>query len=281
MFLKCSVRRKDGKEHRTWSIVESRRVHGGGAVHRHLLSLGEIDDSQQAAWQKSIAIFAEGEAEPRQYALFPEDRVGAATDVPQLQLKVGELTLHRPRQWGACWLGLELWRDLRLDQFWQEKLPPSREGTRWDLVLTTLTLYRLIDPGSEWRLHREWFERSALGDLLGRDCRLAAAKTLYRCHDLLLAHKAALFTHLQECWRDLFNAKFDVLLYDLTSTYFECDPSENEGLRRHGYSRDRRSDCVQVVIVPRLRDHAGRLPARLRSPHRQHLRQDDRGGGGD
>jgi hypothetical protein len=249
MFLKCSVRRKDGKEHRTWSIVESRRVHGGGSVHRHLLYLGEINDSQQAAWQKSIAIFAEGEVEPRQYALFPEDRVGAASDVPQLQLKVGELTLHRPRQWGACWLGLELWRDLRLDEFWQEKLPPSREGTRWDLVLTGLALYRLIDPGSEWRFHREWFERSALGDLLGRDCRLAAAKTLYRCHDLLLAHKAALFTHLQECWRDLFNAKFDVLLYDLTSTYFECDPPEEEGLRRHGYSRDRRSDCVQVVIA--------------------------------
>jgi hypothetical protein len=249
MFLKCSVRRKDGKEHRTWSIVESRRVHGGGSVHRHLLYLGEINDSQQAAWQKSIAVFAEGEVEPRQYALFPEDRVGAASDVPQLQLKVGELTLQRPRQWGACWLGLELWRELRLDQFWQEKLPPSREGTRWDLVLTGLALYRLIDPGSEWRYHREWFERSAVADLLGRDCRLAAAKTLYRCHDLLLTHKAALFTHLQECWRDLFNAKFDVLLYDLTSTYFECDPPAEEGLRRHGYSRDRRSDCVQVVIA--------------------------------
>src|SRR5712671_3874339 len=117
MFLKCSVRRKDGKEHRSWSIVESRRVHGGGSVQRHLLYLGEINDSQQAAWQKSIAVLAEGDAEPRQYALFPEDRVGAASEVPQLQLKVGELTLHRPRQWGACWLGLELWRELRLDQF--------------------------------------------------------------------------------------------------------------------------------------------------------------------
>jgi hypothetical protein len=169
--------------------------------------------------------------------------------VPQLQLKVGELTLQRPRQWGACWLGLELWRELRLEEFWQEKLPPSREGTRWDLVLTGLALYRLIDPGSEWRYHRAWFERSALGDLLGGDCRLAADDTLYRCHDLLLAHKSALFSHLQERWRDLFNAKFDVLLYDLTSTYFEGDPPEEEGLRRHGYSRDRRSDCVQVVIA--------------------------------
>jgi transposase len=249
MFLKCSVRRKDGKEHRSWSIVESRRVHGGGVVQRHLLYLGEINDSQQAAWQKSIAIFAEGEEEPQQVALFPEDRVGASTQVPQIQLKLQEITLHRPRQWGACWLALALWRELRLDQFWREKLPPSREGTRWDLVLTTVAIYRWLDPGSEWRLHREWFERSALGDLLGQDCRLVADDTLYRCHDLLLTHKTALFTHLQERWRDLFNARFEVLLYDLTSTYFEGVPPEREGLRRFGYSRDKRSDCVQVVIA--------------------------------
>jgi hypothetical protein len=147
-------------------------------VQRHLLYLGEINDSQQAVWQKSIALFADGEDEPRQVALFPEDRVGAPTAVPQIQLKLHALTLHRPRQWGACWLALELWRELRLDQFWNEKLPPSREGTRWDLVLTTLAVYRWLDPGSEWRLHREWFERSALGDLLGQDCRLVADDTL-------------------------------------------------------------------------------------------------------
>jgi hypothetical protein len=117
-------------------------------------------------------------------------------------------------------------------------------------VLTTLAIYRWLSPGSEWRLHREWFERSALADLLGGDYRLAADDTLYRCHDLLLAHKAALFTHLRERWRDLFNAKFDVLLYDLTSTYFESDPPEDpNGLRRFGYSRDKRSDCVQVIIA--------------------------------
>jgi transposase len=249
MFLKCSVRRKDGKEHRSWSIVESRRVRGGGVVQRQLLYLGEINDSQQAAWQKSIGVFAEGEDELRQVALFPEDRIGVSSEVPQIQIKLSELTLHRPRQWGACWLALELWRELRLDAFWKAKLPASREGTRWDLVLTTLAIYRWLDPGSEWRLHREWFERSALGDLLGADCRLVADDTLYRCHDLLLAHKTALFTHLQARWRDLFNAKFDVLLYDLTSTYFECDQPGQDGLRRFGYSRDKRSDCVQVVIA--------------------------------
>jgi transposase len=250
MYLKCSKRRKNGKEHRSWSIVENRRVHGGQCVQRHVLYLGEINDSQQAAWQKSIAVFTEGESEPQQVALFPEDRVGAAGTVPQLRLELSALTLHRPRQWGACWLALELWRELGLDEFWGERLTESRKGTRWDLVLTTLAIYRWLDPGSEWRLHREWFERSALGDLLGGDYRLAADDTLYRCHDRLLAHKAALFTHLQERWRDLFNAKFDVLLYDLTSTYFESEPPENkEGLRRFGYSRDKRSDCVQVIIA--------------------------------
>ena len=249
MYLKPSIRRKDGKEHRTWSIVESCRVHGGGVVQRHLLYLGEINDSQRAAWQKSIAVLADGETEPRQMVFFPEGRVGDSTGAPQIQLRLHELTLHRPRQWGACWLALEFWKELRLDEFWQEKLPPSREGTRWDLVLTALTVYRWLDPGSEWRLHRQWFEQSALGDLLAQDCRLVADDTLYRCHDLLLAHKNALFAHLQERWRDLFGAKFDVLLYDLTSTYFECDPPEEDGLKRFGYSRDKRSDCVQVVIA--------------------------------
>jgi hypothetical protein len=250
MYLKCSTRRKNGKEHRSWSIVENRRVPGGECVQRHVLYLGEINDSQQAAWQKSIAVLAEGERELQQVALFPEDRVGAASTVPQIQLKLSALTLHRPRQWGACWLALELWRELGLDEFWRARLAESRKGTRWDLVLTTLTIYRWLSPGSEWRLHREWFERSALGDLLGGDYRLAADDTLYRCHDRLLAHKAALFTHLQDRWRDLFNAKFDVLLYDLTSTYFESDPPEHPGgLRRFGYSRDKRSDCVQVVIA--------------------------------
>lgn len=250
MYLKCSARRKNGKEHRRWSIVENRRVQGGECVQRHVLYLGEINDSQQAAWQKSIAVLAEGEREPRQVALFPEDRVGAANTVPQIQLKLSALTLHRPRQWGACWLALTLWRALGLDEFWRARLAASRKGTRWDLVLTTLAIYRWLDPGSEWRLQREWFERSALGELLGGDYRLAADDTLYRCHDRLLAHKTALFTHRQDRWRDLFNAKFDVLLYDLTSTYFESDPPEHPGgLRRFGYSRDKRSDCVQVVIA--------------------------------
>lgn len=249
MFLKCSVRRKDGKEHRSWSIVESRRLGGGRCVHRHVLYLGEINDSQRAAWQKSIAVFEDGQEQPVQMTLFPEDRQpcgGQGT----IGVRLKEIELHRPRQWGACWLALEIWRQLGLDGFWAGRLLPSREGTQWDQVLTVLVIYGLIDPGSEWRLHRQWFDRSAMGDLLGQDFRLAVDDTLYRCLDRLLEHKRALFDHLTQRWKDLFNAKFEVLLYDLTSTYFESNPPEDESdKRRFGYSRDKRSDCVQVVIA--------------------------------
>jgi transposase len=141
-----------------------------------------------------------------------------------------------------------LWEELHLDAFGSPRLPPSRQGTRWLNVLKTLVAYRLIDPGSEWRLHRQWYEQSAMADLLGEDFALAGKDTLYRCLDKLLAHKRDLFSFLQQRWRTLFAASFEVLLYDLTSTYFECDPPE-ASKRRFGYSRDKRSDCVQVVIA--------------------------------
>jgi hypothetical protein len=167
-----------------------------------------------------------------------------------VRLKLAQLRLERPRQWGACWLTLRLWQSLGLDEFWSERLAPSRKGTRFDQVLFVFVAYRLLSPGSEWRLHRHWFERSALGDLLGGDAALADIHTLYACHDRLLEHKQAVFDHLVSRWRDLFNASFDVLLYDLTSTYFESDPpADDEDKRRHGYSRDHRPDCVQVVIA--------------------------------
>ena len=250
MFLKCSVRRKDGKEHRSWSVVESRRLRGGRCIHRHVLYLGEINDSQRAVWQKSIEVFEDGKEQSVQMAIFPEDRKPWDGDGLVIGVRLKEMELHRPRQWGACWLALETWRQLGLDGFWAPKLPSSREGTPWDQVLTVLVIYRLIDPGSEWRLHREWFERSAMGDLLGQDYRLAVDDTLYRCLDKVLAYKEDLFGHLQKRWKDLFGARFEVLLYDLTSTYFESDPPFGEDdKRKHGYSRDKRPDCAQVVIA--------------------------------
>ena len=167
-----------------------------------------------------------------------------------VRIRLSQLSLHRPRQWGACWLTGQLWEQVGLDQFWAACLPPSRKGTRWDQVLQTLVTYRLVDPGSEWRLYRHWFEHSAMADLLGADLRLADIHKLYECHEHLLAHQPDLFTHLTQQWKNLFNARVEVLLYDLTSTYFESDPPFPEGdKRRHGYSRDKRSDCVQVVIA--------------------------------
>jgi len=147
-------------------------------------------------------------------------------------------------------LALRLWEELQLGEFWGKRLPRSRKGTRWEHVLLVLVAYRLLSPGSEWRLYRLWYERSALGDLLGSDSGIADIHKLYECHDRLLEHKQAVFDHLVARWRNLFNVTFDVLLYDLTSTYFESDPPFGENdKRRFGYSRDRRSDCVQVIIA--------------------------------
>lgn len=252
MFLRYKTRKKNGKQHRYWSIVENKRCAGDRVVQRHVLYLGEINDRQEAAWQRSIEVFEHGQRLPRTVALFAADRtIEAEADEHIVRVKLSEMQLRRPRQWGACWLACHLYQELELDRFWAGRLPPSRKGTRWDLVLQTLCAYRLIDPGSEWRLYREWFERSAMGELLGADfAALAEIHKLYECHDRLLEHKSALFDHLTERWRDLFNARFDVLLYDLTSSYFESDPPFAEGdKRKFGYSRDKRPDCVQVVIA--------------------------------
>src|ERR1700730_5317996 len=251
MYLRFARRRKDGKEHRYWSIVESRRCAGGRVVQRPVLYLGEINDSQHAAWSRVIEAFDEGSGRYRQLALFPAER-----SVPDqakgfaVQVRLAAMELHLPRQWGACWLACHLYEQLQLDRFFAPLLPNSREGTSWQHILQTLVCYRLIDPGSEWRLHRQWVEQNAMGDLPGEGYSLVAKNSLYRCLDKLLSHKAALFSHLRQRWQDLFGAKFEILLYDLTSTYFESDPPDDEeDKRRFGYSRDERHDCVQVVIA--------------------------------
>jgi len=252
MFLRKTPRKKDGKTHDYWSVVENKRVAGGRIVQRHVLYLGEINASQAMAWRRAIEVLDDDAGHPRTLALFPEDRCTTVSpDASVVQLRLSEMRLCRPRQWGACWLAGQLWQALQLDRFWADRLAPSRKGTRWDQVLQVLVAYRLIAPGSEWKLHREWFANSAMADLLGADFALAEAHKLYACHDRLLQHKDALFAHLTARWRDLFNANFDVLLYDLTSTYFEINASDvaDGDKRRHGYSRDKRPDCPQVVIA--------------------------------
>jgi len=251
MFLRNTRRIKDGKEHRYWSIVENRRCAGGKVVQRPVLYLGEINDTQKESWCRVLEGFDDQDGSRRQMALFAWDREipAHAADIG-IGVRLKDFSLHRPRQWGACWLACELYRQLGLDEFWSERLPQSREGTSWSDILQTLVCYRLIAPGSEWKLHRQWFEQSAMGDLLGHDYSLVEKNALYRVHDRILAHKAELFSHLTNKWKDLFGAKFEVLLYDLTSTYFEIDaPDPQHTKKRFGYSRDKRSDCVQVVIA--------------------------------
>jgi hypothetical protein len=166
MYLRCNRRFKDGKEHCYWNIVEAKRCAGGRVVQRQVLYLGEINDSQHEAWCRMIEAFDVETQQHAQLALFPAHR-----EVPEhargygVQVRLDAMELHRPRQWGACWLACHLYRQLGLDEFWEARLQDSREGTRWRDILQTLVCYRLIDPGSEWRLHRLWYERSAMGDL--------------------------------------------------------------------------------------------------------------------
>ena len=247
MFLRCQRRKKDGKVHEYWNLVENRRLSDGRVVQRQVLYLGEINASRREAWRKTIEVQDAGVR--RQVALFPAGSM-PCDDVDAVGVCLSQLRLERPRQWGACWLALELWQQLELDSFWRPRLRPSREGTPWLKVLKTLVAYRLIDPGSEWRLHRQWFDASAMADLLESDFCLAEKNTLYRCLDKLVEHKDALNKFLVRRWGELFGAKFDVLLYDLTSTYFETDEDRGpDDLRQYGYSRDKRGDCRQVVIA--------------------------------
>jgi transposase len=230
--------------------VESRRVGQNQTVQRTVLYLGEINDSQEATWRKTLQVFDETHQQYTTLSLFPEDREIPAASSDSIQVKLSEMQLRRPRAFGNCWLGCELWRQLRLEEFWEEKLAEKvqRETVSWAKVLQLLVVNRLIDPGSEFRVHRQWFDQSAMAELLQTDFAVAEKDRLYRCLDRLLEHKAALFQHLRERWQDLFQAQFDVLLYDLTSTYIEGD-GEEIPKAKYGYSRDQRFDCKQVVIA--------------------------------
>lgn len=248
MFLRSTNRRKDGKDHRYFSVVENRRLPGGETAQRTVLYLGEINDRQQAAWRKTLDVFDEAEQRFTSLSLFPDDRELPADAVDSIQIRLSGLELKRPRIFGNCWFACELWRQLGLDEFWQQCLPAGRESVSWEKVLRLLAVNRLLDPGSEFRVHRQWYINSAMDELLGTGFEVAEKDRLYRCLDRVLEHKQELFAYLKQKWADLFGADFEVLLYDLTSTYFEGEMQQNPKAQR-GYSRDGRPDCVQLVIA--------------------------------
>ena len=248
MFLRHNTRKKDGKLHRYWSVVENRRLRTGQTTQRTVLYLGEINDTQQAAWRKSLDALNEATQLTEQICLFAEDREIPPDVLNGLQVKLSELTLQRPRVFGDCWVACRLWDELQLGEFWRQRLPEGKAEVPWFKVLELLSVRQLVAPGSKWHLHRRWFLSSAMDLLLDEDFVVAAKNRLYECLDRIDAHRAALFTHLQGRWKDLFGATYDLLLYDLTSTYFEGE-MEEAPKAKHGYSRDKRPDCRQVIIA--------------------------------
>jgi transposase len=248
LFLRSTNRKKDGKNHRYYSIVENQRVSGHRTVQRTVLYLGEINDQQEAAWRKTLAVFDEDKQQFTELSLFPADRPLPEDAVDSIQVKLSGLELRRPRPFGDCWLASELWHQLGLHEFWGKRLPEGRERVSWEKVLRLLVVNRLLEPGSEFRVHRHWFVESAMDALLEEDFTVAEKDRLYRCLDRVLEHKRDLFVWLKQKWAELFSADFEVLLYDLTSTYFEGEMEENPKAKR-GYSRDSRPDCLQVVIA--------------------------------
>ncbi|HEY5027546.1 MAG TPA: IS1634 family transposase [Candidatus Angelobacter sp.] len=248
MFLKAHERCKDGKRHVYYSLTESLRVSRKRVVQRTVLHLGELNTTQVERWQRTIeAIHEDGQR--RQLRLFT-DREGqvpvAADDVAEVILS--SLVVRRPRRFGDCWIGCKLWEDLGLRAFWQDALGEQRGEVPWAKVVELLVVNRLCDPRSELFIHEKWFPQTAMDLLLDSTAAVAEKDRLYRALDRMVAHKDALERHLADKWRDLFGASFDVLLYDLTSTYFE---GEAEGVEKaaRGYSRDHRPDCAQLVIA--------------------------------
>ena len=248
MFLRSYKRKKNGKWHEYFSVVENRRLANDKTVQRTVLYLGEISTTQEYTWRKTLEVFDEDTGKQQQKLLFADHVQIADCDIDSIRVKLSQMQLCRPRTFGNCWLACALWNELGLDDFWSKRIDETRCDISWSKVIKLLVVNRLIQPGSEFYIHRQWFDKTAMDELLNTDYRIAAKDRLYRCLDKLLEHKEQLCRHLKSRWEDMFDIEFDVLLYDLTSTYFEGLCQQNPKAR-FGYSRDKRSDCRQVVIA--------------------------------
>jgi transposase len=246
MFLRPHQRSKDGKDHTYWSLVETVRT-ADGPRQRTLCYLGELNSSAESRWLKTIAVFNQ-QGETEQLKLFPS-HVEVPADDPQVaRVLVNRVRLERTRQFGACFLGWELWRRLALDRFFEEAMDGDPADVLWSRVAALLAINRLCAPGSELAVEERWYPSTALDDLLEIEEGKINDTRLYRCLDRILPHKTKLERHLKERYGELFGAEFDLLLYDLTSTYVEGAAEKNPMMRR-GYSRDHRPDCEQMVIA--------------------------------
>jgi transposase len=246
MFLRTHRRKKDGKQHSYWSLVETVRT-PDGPRQKTLCYLGELNSSAQARWLKTIEVFND-QGETQQLKLFPS-QVEPASDDPQIaRVLLNKVRLERTRQFGSCWLGLELWKRLELDRFFEQAVNEHEADVPWSRVAAVLAINRLCAPGSELAIEERWYPSTALDDLLGIEDGKINDTRLYRCLDQILPQKTKLERHLKQRYGELFGAEFDVLLYDLTSTYVEGAAEKNPMMRR-GYSRDHRPDCEQMVIA--------------------------------
>ncbi|MGD0182962.1 MAG: IS1634 family transposase [Candidatus Sulfotelmatobacter sp.] len=246
MFLRSHGRKKDGKEHTYWSLVETVRT-PDGPRQKTLCYLGELNSSAQARWLSTVEVFNE-QGETEQLKLFPS-HVEPPPDDPQVaRVVLNKVRLERTRQFGACFLGLELWQRLELDRFFEQAVDGETADVPWSRIVALLAINRLCAPGSELAIEQRWYPSTAMDDLLKIDDGKINDTRLYRCLDRILPHKTKLERHLKNRYGELFGAEFDVLLYDLTSTYVEGAADKNPMVRR-GYSRDHRPDCEQLVIA--------------------------------
>jgi transposase len=250
VFLKTHRIFKDGKHHIYYSLCESLRVSRKRVLQRQVLHLGELNTTQLERWQRTIEVVEE-DGRRHQMRLFSDrDRELRAAAAPEdvAEVILSSLVVRRARQFGACWVGCKLWEELELAEFWRKALGEEVGAVPWEKVVELLAVNRLIAPRSELSIHEKWFPQTAMAALLDSDERVAEKDRLYRALDRMVEHKEALEKHLAQRWKDLFGASFDVLLYDLTSTYFEGDVEEVDKAQ-HGYSRDHRPDCKQLVLA--------------------------------
>jgi transposase len=242
VYLRHSVRRKNGKVHTYWRLVRSVR-RNGRVVQETVAQLGELD-AEGRAKARSLAREITGRSAD-QPSLFEEhDPAQTAT----ARVRLNRVRLERGRSFGDVWLGWTLWQALRLDEICEQHLPVGREAVPWARMVAVLVLARLCEPSSELHIAEDWYRRTALEDLLGLPTSRVNEARLYRALDELLPHKEALEQHLVKRLGELFDLSYDLLLYDVTSTYFEGLAQRNP-LAQRGHSRDHRPDCKQVCIA--------------------------------